>query len=142
MQVQRESTVGRQDLPAYAIFNDPRETRIRTVRPNKRQFKLLTLISSVMVVLGFTGQFIGIRALHWSIALMQLGATIIATGLRTLSRRGVTRRPDVLPLEKSWEAVDLAFHIRLCAKWELLTGRVAGAVSPDDISPAFGVEPL
>jgi len=101
----------------------------------------LTLVSTAMTVIGFAAQFIGIRAMHWSIAFMQLGATFMATGLRAWARRGVARRPDALALETNWEAVDLALHIRSCDKWELMTGRVAGTVWLQDLSPA-GTEPF
>jgi hypothetical protein len=88
-----------------------------------------------MTVVGFSAQFIGLRAMQWSIALMQLGATFTATGLRSWARRGMTRRPQVIPLEANWEAVDLALHILSCDKWQILTGEVAGEIWWNDTSP-------
>ena len=44
-------------------------------------------------VIGFIVQFIGLRALHWSATIIQLGVTILMTGIRAYVRRGLTANP-------------------------------------------------
>lgn len=78
-----------------------------------------------MNVSGFAIQFIGIRVMHWSVALMQLATTFMVTGLRAWARQGMTKRPAVLKLETYWEAVDLALHIRKCSQLQILTDGIA-----------------
>lgn len=48
-------------------------------------------IGTLLTLLGFVGQNIGTRGLHWSAGLLQLGATATLTILRALVRRNVGR---------------------------------------------------
>jgi hypothetical protein len=54
----------------------------------------LAAASSLISVVGFIIQFVGLRALHWSATIIQLGITIIMTGIRTWARRGLASDPE------------------------------------------------
>lgn len=60
---------------------------------------------------GFIVQFIGLRAMHWSVSVTQLGAIIIMTVLRAAVRRNIARNPRSQPLlsghEMDWLAMTL-----------------------------------
>jgi hypothetical protein len=58
---------------------------------------------SIISLCGFILQFTGLRALHWSVSLAQLGGMLAMTALRAYVRRGLTRRPVVQSLPKGFE---------------------------------------
>ncbi|KAF1729542.1 Serine/threonine-protein phosphatase 6 regulatory ankyrin repeat subunit B [Beauveria bassiana] len=70
-----------------------------------------TFLGVTLALLGFFFQFTGIRALHWSVALTQLGAVGILTILRVWVRRGFSKPPvhyNLIPgHELDWLAVAL-----------------------------------
>ena len=59
-----------------------------------------TLVGMLAATIGFLIQFWGIRALHYSVAVMQLGVTVVMTAIRSWVRRGLSTNPhkwDLLP---------------------------------------------
>ncbi|RPA72356.1 hypothetical protein BJ508DRAFT_75769 [Ascobolus immersus RN42] len=62
----------------------------RLTRPSTQ---IITVMSTVVSLLGFFCQFQAIRDLHWSISLAQLLAMALMTGLRALLRRGISIPP-------------------------------------------------
>ena len=77
-----------------------------------RRFEVATLLGTTTSLVGFTLQFIGLRASHWSISISQLVATALVTVVRALVRRGLTDRPNSKPLlydhEMDWLATRIA----------------------------------
>lgn len=55
--------------------------------------EIKTLLGVTIGIMGFIFQFLGFRALHWSAALVQLGATGLMTVLRVWTRRGFSKPP-------------------------------------------------
>jgi hypothetical protein len=47
---------------------------------------------------GFVCQFIGLRGLHWSATVAQLGVTVLLTGVRSWVRRDLGEELDTIPL--------------------------------------------
>ncbi|KAI0163085.1 hypothetical protein BJ166DRAFT_613112 [Pestalotiopsis sp. NC0098] len=76
-----------------------------TIRASK------TTISMVISLGGFIAQFVGIRGLHWSVSIVQLGAILAMTVLRAWVRRRLASPPKALPLTFELELEWLAFTL-------------------------------
>lgn len=86
--------------------------------------ELSATLGAIISIIGFVLQFIGLRSLHWSASVAQLGAIGIMTVVRAWIRRGLLERPyterlipehvmdwvtlNILqnPLTLFWKAVD------------------------------------
>lgn len=62
--------------------------------------------------MGYIIQFVGLRALHWSATIAQLGITLIMTAIRAWVRRGLASDPDWYPLVEGHELASLALVMR------------------------------
>jgi hypothetical protein len=60
-----------------------------------------TICAIALCFAGFVCQFVGLRALHWSATIIQLGVTLFMTGVRAWVRRGISRKPNVFRLHTS-----------------------------------------
>ncbi|KAL8281863.1 hypothetical protein RB597_009535 [Gaeumannomyces tritici] len=73
--------------------------------------ELVTVVAVFVSVSGFILQFTGLRAMHWSASVTQLGATALMTILRAWVRRNLAQNPKALPLvpghELDWLAMTL-----------------------------------
>jgi hypothetical protein len=74
---------------------------------NSRMAATATLIS----VLGFVVQFVGLRALHWSATVYQLGVMIIMTAIRSLVRRGLAVDPIFYPVLDGHEIAWVTLYV-------------------------------
>ncbi|KAK4097975.1 hypothetical protein N658DRAFT_254423 [Parathielavia hyrcaniae] len=61
-----------------------------------------------LAVTGFVVQFIGLRGLHWSAAVVQLGVTLIMTVIRAIVRRGLSSEVASIALRPDDECVSFA----------------------------------
>lgn len=52
--------------------------------------EIKTVIGTVISLIGFFAQFIGIRGMHWSVSIASLVAVLIMTAMRAWVRRGLT----------------------------------------------------
>lgn len=68
-------------------------------------------IGTLISVAGFIVQFVGLRGVHWSVSIFQLGAVLIMTLVRVFIRRVYARPPLCVPLapgfELDWFAISL-----------------------------------
>ena len=55
----------------------------------------MTAVATLATVVGFVAQFVGLRALHWSATIYQLGVMLIMTIARSVVRRGLAEDPVV-----------------------------------------------
>jgi hypothetical protein len=130
--LQKNATVGDQEFDSYAIFaKDKRNIGITTRRNNDNDpsdpskngsstsSEVLSSAGTVITLCGFFGQFIGLRSLHWSITLAQLGLTLIMVVLRAWVRRGLAKRPYIQLLPPKHEIDWLATRIthETCDLW-------------------------
>ncbi|KAL8399273.1 hypothetical protein RB596_007914 [Gaeumannomyces avenae] len=73
--------------------------------------ELVTVVAVFVSVSGFILQFTGLRAMHWSASVTQLGATALMTILRAWVRRNLAENPKALSLvpghELDWLAMTL-----------------------------------
>jgi cadmium resistance protein CadD (predicted permease) len=67
-----------------------------------------------MAVLGFIVQFVGLRALHWSATIIQLGVTLLMTAVRAWVRRGLASDPSVIQILDGHEKAWFALRLRQC----------------------------
>ena len=101
VRLQRPCTVSDQHFTAFAIYNREDDSEIRFSRlnkPDERNYSTLAATATFAAVVGFIVQFIGLRALHWSATVIQLGVTLIMTGIRAYVRRGLATNPICSPL--------------------------------------------
>lgn len=101
--LQPECQVSDHAFPRIAVLL-PKTKPIFVARDNVQEFEIdpgwnspgpWIPIGTFLSLAGFVAQFVGLRALHWSVAVLQLGATIFLTSLRTLERRKVANKPNV-----------------------------------------------
>ncbi|KIL86203.1 hypothetical protein FAVG1_10600 [Fusarium avenaceum] len=71
----------------------------------------LCVIATLVCLMGFFIQFIGLRAMHWSASVGQLVVVIIMTILRAWIRRGFTARIDNRELRNGFELDGLALAL-------------------------------
>ncbi|UKZ57383.1 hypothetical protein TrVGV298_011238, partial [Trichoderma virens] len=84
--------------------------------------KHIAFFGSLISLVGFISQFIGMRGLNWTASVVQLGITIVVTVLRVIVRRGLGKSPNRTPLisktELDWFA--LSFGDLTTAPWAML----------------------
>jgi ankyrin repeat protein len=78
-----------------------------------------TLFGSLIALIGFVSQFIGMRGLNWTASVVQLVATLIVTGFRAIVRRGLNKPPVRTPLLSNTELdwFSLTFGNLATAPW-------------------------
>lgn len=112
VRLQRSCTVSDQHFASFAIHNSPDDLDVRTSRLNKRDYSSLAATAAIATVVGFIAQFIGLRALHWSATIVQLGVTLIMTGIRAYVRRGLATNPICTSMldehESAWFAMQIS----------------------------------
>ena len=119
--VQRACTVDEKNFFSYAIFHPEGQSVIKVSRSNGRDYGLVTLCSTVVALLGYVCQFIGLRAMHWSVALIQLAVTLTMTCARAYIRRGLANEPICHSLPMGTDATGLAYLFSEINTWELST---------------------
>ena len=122
VKLQKYCTVSEQQFDSYAIFNSASDPLIRTSRLNKRNYNFLAAVGTTLAIGGFIVQFVGLRALHWSSTVMQLGATLVLTAARAWVRRGLAKDPIAVSIPTGHELSWLAMHICGLKSWEIPTG--------------------
>ncbi|KAK3994476.1 hypothetical protein QBC44DRAFT_236238, partial [Cladorrhinum sp. PSN332] len=96
VRLQEACTVGDQYFPRVALFNSFDNPDISVSVWNIKNLKShshLATLSTGLAIPGFVIQFVGLRALHWSASVIQLGITFVMTAVRAWVRRGITRKP-------------------------------------------------
>jgi hypothetical protein len=103
--LQREGTVNDQSFGPFALYPaGPRDYIITSSRgPKDIKLKAKAVVATLVSLCGFLLQFIGLRGLHWSVSVAQLGATIIMVGLRAWIRRASATKPHRVALRSGYE---------------------------------------
>lgn len=120
--LQKACTVEDKHFLSYAIFHPEGQSTIKLSRSNGRDYNLVTLCSTVVALSGYVGLFIGLRAMHWSVALIQLAATLTMTCVRAFIRRGLANQPVCKALPMGTDAAGLAYLFCKVNAWEIVTG--------------------
>jgi hypothetical protein len=95
--------------------------------------KAMVVIAVAFTFIGYISQFFGLRGLHWSATFLQLGVTLIMTGIRAWGRRTISRKPITYHLPVSdlnWIALSVGTACR--GEWP-----PAGKPWPTKIAPTF-----
>ncbi|KAL0938064.1 ankyrin repeat protein [Colletotrichum truncatum] len=95
--LQRTKTVSDQIFGSFALFAmGERQLILTSCRSHRlteedERWKLgvKTLVGTILGLCGYIVQFIGLRGMHWSVSVCQLGATLLMVGLKALVRRGL-----------------------------------------------------
>ncbi|KAK0634196.1 hypothetical protein B0T14DRAFT_87254 [Immersiella caudata] len=114
VRLQSSCTVSDQHFTSFAIYNSEDDLEIRVSRLNKPQeqnYSTLAATATFIAVVGFIVQFIGLRALHWSATVIQLGVTLIMTGIRAYVRRGLATNPICSPVMDRHETAALTMQL-------------------------------
>lgn len=137
--LQKHGKVGDQLFDSYAIFAHGSRASIRTSRrrepqmdkePNQRLSQSilapsnylkkysrtgdegLCTVGTMISVIGFVAQFMGLRSMPWTATIAQLVATGAMTGLRASVRTaGLTQEPDTYKLPQGYELDWLATRL-------------------------------
>lgn len=112
--LQRSGTVNDQRFESFAVYPQEASELITTSRRKRSQSGLdlvITVVGTVVSLVGFVLQFVGLRGLHWSSSIAQLIATGIMVMLRAWVRRNLATLPEHAPLlpghELDWLAMTL-----------------------------------
>ncbi|KDN62943.1 hypothetical protein CSUB01_08487 [Colletotrichum sublineola] len=62
-----------------------------------------TVLGMMTALTGFVLQFVGLRGLHWSASVAQLGAVLVMLGLKAWVRRGLATPPKAISLPPGYE---------------------------------------
>ena len=111
VRLQRSCTVSDQHFSSFAIFNEFFDLQVRASRLNDNDYSTVAAAATVASVVGFIIQFVGLRALHWSATIIQLGVTLIMTGVRAFVRRGLADNPICYQVPEGHEAAWLATQL-------------------------------
>ncbi|KAF1950249.1 hypothetical protein CC80DRAFT_520047 [Byssothecium circinans] len=107
--LQQTKTVNDQVFESFAIFSDDDRTVITTSRraTNKQGHATVlafkTVLGTMVGLCGFIVQFIGLRGMHWSVSVAQLGAVLVMASVRALVRRGLAKPPQCRHLPSGFE---------------------------------------
>lgn len=130
--LQKGETVNDQVFYSHAIFAKNKRSIVMTSRRNDKftnpkyfdsqAYEYGTTAASLLSLVGFIVQFMGLRGMHWSIPVAQVTATIIMTSLRAVVRRGLSECPysQQLPAEyeMDWLATRFAEDDDRLRLWE------------------------
>ncbi|RYP91054.1 hypothetical protein DL770_002827 [Monosporascus sp. CRB-9-2] len=115
--------------------------------------EIVAVTATMISICGFIVQFTGLRGMHWSASVAQLGATVLMTVLRAWVRRNLAGNPKALPLvsghELDWLAMTLGkptnapwLHpLEDYRKWHKYRRPWAGPRTGKDRSPSADNEP-
>jgi len=107
--LQKEGTVNDQSFRPFAIYS-PSPTRYYTTSRRREDgdgsqsvMEAKTASGTIISLLGFVTQFIGLRGIHWSVSVAQLGAALVMAVMRAWVRRGLAKPPCSVALDPGHE---------------------------------------
>ncbi|KAH6865699.1 hypothetical protein BKA58DRAFT_442472 [Alternaria rosae] len=83
----------------HSKFSSPFARRLAKSKAELQ--KVFVTFAVILCFAGFVCQFVGLRALHWSATVIQLGITLLMTCIRAWIRRGVSYQPKTFQLPDS-----------------------------------------
>ncbi|KAF5012831.1 hypothetical protein FDECE_1120 [Fusarium decemcellulare] len=81
---------------SYSSFDDRKDAsgHVKSQPGHQDRTRVLifqTVLGTMISLCGFVVQFIGLRGMHWSASVTQLGAVVVMTCIRALVRRGLAK---------------------------------------------------
>ncbi|OBS25934.1 hypothetical protein FPOA_06467 [Fusarium poae] len=123
--LQQTKTVSDQVFNSYMVYpKDDRQTITTSRRSNKHGkdrstthtgsnsagdddpstfLNVITVTGTAITLCGFVLQFVGLRGMHWSASIAQLGAVLVMVGVKAWVRRGLATSPACEPLPSGFE---------------------------------------
>lgn len=87
-------------------------------RKARKSYEIVLLVQAFQAtfgtflsLVGFVLQFVGLRGLHWSTSVVQLGSIVFMTAIRVLVRRAYARHPKAVLLRPNFELEWLTFSL-------------------------------
>ncbi|KAI5843055.1 hypothetical protein DFP73DRAFT_479516, partial [Morchella snyderi] len=117
-------TVGDQRFGSFARHMDSKHEIRTSVKCEKLRTTQIVLVSVGLTLVGFVSQFVALRAMHATVTVVQLGAILIMTAIRScayIRRNDKNDIPDPLQVE-GHELEWLAKELHGCAVWEVQLG--------------------
>ncbi|KAH7309117.1 hypothetical protein B0I35DRAFT_441476 [Stachybotrys elegans] len=103
--LQQKKSVGDLQFPFCIILPAMDDGKFRLSSLNNNDYRNLATISTIFAIVGYVVQFVGLRALHWSASIVQLGVTVIMTAIRAGVRQSLAKDPvSSVPWEGHEEA--------------------------------------
>ncbi|KAK6350304.1 hypothetical protein TWF696_006535 [Orbilia brochopaga] len=117
--LQRHQVVTDQNFGAFCLYAPPNRHQIMSswFNTNRKSQNVLTLVGTVISVIGFVVQFTGLRGMHYSATLAQLAATLVVALLRIMIRRQLGNRPILEAVPDGQELDWMARKTTKCSKW-------------------------
>ncbi|KAJ3538230.1 hypothetical protein NM208_g6000 [Fusarium decemcellulare] len=106
--LQQEKKVSDQVFKSSALYaKDDRHIITTSARNGKggaqTVLNLKAVLGTTISLCGFVIQFVGLRGMHWSASVVQLGSVLFMTALRALVRRGLAMPPGSETLAPGFE---------------------------------------
>lgn len=94
--LQQEKVVNDQSFNSHIIYcKKKNEYIIKSERDGEEsRLKTLTVFSTIIALSGFVVQFVGLRGLHWSASVTQLGIVLFMLACKAVVRRGLANPPE------------------------------------------------
>ncbi|KAF8461726.1 hypothetical protein BDZ91DRAFT_662932, partial [Kalaharituber pfeilii] len=108
--VQQAQTVSDESFDSFILFAKDEKDFFMTSHPADVLYSMV-VFATFISILGFLAFATGLRALHWSATIAQLGATVVMTIVRSWVRFDVARRPIATRLPKGFELDWLATRL-------------------------------
>ncbi|CAH0036540.1 unnamed protein product [Clonostachys rhizophaga] len=94
--LQQEKFVNDQSFNSHIIYCKKKNKYIVLSRRDSEggRLKTLTIFSTIIALSGFVVQFVGLRGLHWSASVTQLGIVLFMLACKAFVRRGLASPPE------------------------------------------------
>ncbi|KAF3938121.1 Ankyrin-1 [Dactylella cylindrospora] len=117
--LQRHQIVTDQNFGGFCIYAPPERRKFISsrFRAKSRSQNAWVISGTIISVTGFVLQFTGLRGMHYSATLAQLGATLLVSFLRVVVRRQLGNRPLLEPVPDGQELDWMARKTSGCSKW-------------------------
>lgn len=95
-----------------------------TLKNSEKSRNSLVVVAVATALFGFITQFVGLRAMHATITVIQLGAVLFMTALRSFGHMQQEKTNDIKsPKQVDGHELDwLAKELNRCETWEVVTG--------------------
>ncbi|KAI5778825.1 hypothetical protein EDC01DRAFT_634306 [Geopyxis carbonaria] len=103
----------------------------RRSETSNHKLRSLTVLATVISLVGYIAQFLGLRFLHYSVTLAQLVATVFMVALRAWARRNTVHRPRHEATAQRYELDFMAKRMMNCKTWSVVSRTFEASVSPE-----------
>ncbi|KAK4122032.1 hypothetical protein N657DRAFT_682498 [Parathielavia appendiculata] len=93
-----------------SVSGQPKDTILERLLETEFE-EVKAVAGTIISICGFIVQFVGLRGMHWSVSIAQLGATVVMTILRAWVRRNLAKNPGSQPLLSGYEIDWLAMTL-------------------------------